>query len=119
MSRLPEVRIILARCAEHRALFGMRLQREGVRWLVTWAFPVREGVAGREGYASAAIEGEFGLDAGYPGCPSCRAEGFVCCGACERVACWDSRAARVTCPWCASRMEVSGTITRLSGGSDL
>jgi predicted RNA-binding Zn-ribbon protein involved in translation (DUF1610 family) len=58
--------------------------------------------------------GSFDIAASYPGCPSCGAMGFVRCGRCTRLACWDSAREIFECPACGNRGPVTGTIESIS-----
>lgn len=60
------------------------------------------------------IEAEFGTAADYPGCPGCGASGFVRCGQCTKLACWESSWEVFHCPRCGNSGRVTGTIDRLS-----
>lgn len=116
---MPDVRVVRARCARGRGGFGMRVARGGEgRWLLTWAFPLREAVAGREGYGRAEITGRFDFAPEYPGCPHCGDASFVRCGGCGEIACWDSLRRAVTCPWCGATTRIEGTVDRLGTAGD-
>jgi hypothetical protein len=115
---MPNVRIVVARCASSKADYGMRLEEETPgQWVVDWAFPLRTGTAKKEGYDKAAISGSFRLASVFPGCPYCRVGGFFLCQ-CGRIACWDQQSLQVVCPWCNSRCELGGEISRLDVGTD-
>lgn len=118
----PHVVIVLARCSRREASFGMRFEETlPDRWVVDWAFPVRETAARREGYDRAAIQGVFTLGATYPGCPHCEWRNFVRC-ACGHVGCYDGENLVYTCPWCLRTGQVhsgGGGITRLEAGEDV
>lgn len=112
------VRIVLARCAGSKGDFGMRLEEESRgQWVVDWAFQMRAGAAKKEGYDKASISGSFRLAPGFPGCPYCRAGGFFRCQ-CGRIGCWDQQSMQVVCPWCKTKCELGGEISRLDGGTD-
>jgi hypothetical protein len=110
--------IVIGRCNRSKQGFGIRFERASAsQWTATWAFPIRDAVAKREGYASSQISGAFAFDSGYPGCPHCQTRGIFKC-ACGKVACWDGESKTVTCPWCGVRGELSGQVTDLSAGGD-
>lgn len=115
---MKNVFVVPARCGAHNRLFGVRMEEQGPgHWAATWAFPLREDVAKREGYEARAIEGSFGFAPGYPGCPSCEARSFYVCG-CGAVVCWNGVDQVVTCPSCGSTGELSGVATVIRGNGD-
>jgi hypothetical protein len=110
--------IVTARCSLSKQSYGIRIERRGARqWAATWAFAIKEAAARREGYDKSRIEGSFVLDAAFPGCPLCKANGFYLCG-CGKVACWNNRTTTVVCPWCSKHGEIGGEVTGLDAGSD-
>jgi hypothetical protein len=118
-SRSPNVVIVMARCSRSRNTFGIRVEeKHNGQWLADWAFALKETTARKEGYGRSEIAGVIKLDLAYPGCPHCHAMGLVKCS-CGHVACWDRDRNMVSCPWCGSTGEVSGSIHSLSGESDL
>ena len=51
MNEHTEAVIVLAKCGESHKTYGMRAERHGKdNWLITWAFPIKETSAKREGY---------------------------------------------------------------------
>ena len=51
MSDFNEAVVLIAKCGERHKTYGMRLEKTGHdRWLTTWAFPIKESSAKREGY---------------------------------------------------------------------
>jgi hypothetical protein len=60
------------------------------------------------------IEAEFTTAPDYQGCPGCGAGGFVRCGRCLRLACWEDSWEIFHCPRCGNSGPVTGTIDRLS-----
>ena len=104
MAGLINAKVILARCSENRKCFGIRIEQQGRDWVRTWAFPIDERKAKREGFDANTVTGSMNALDGYPGCPHCGANGFIQCG-CERIACSggivDSGGyLEHTCPWC-------------------
>lgn len=112
------VLVVPALCGGRKRLFGVRMEEQGTGyWAATWAFPLREDVAKREGYEARALEGSFGFESGYPGCPYCEAGSFYVCG-CGTVVCWNGDDRVVTCPSCGSTGELSGVATVIRGNGD-
>ena len=118
MPEIPKVVIVLGRCSRRGDLHGMRFEEtDRGHWQADWAFPVREQTAHRERFDRSDITGSFSFALGYPGCPGCGAFSyFRCC--CGKVACWDGRSERVTCPWCRQTSTLQGSVDRLSAGTD-
>lgn len=119
ISRSPNVVIVIARCSRSRNTFGVRFEeKDNGQWLADWAFVIKETTARKEGYSRSEIAGVIKLDRAYPGCPYCRATSLFKCS-CGQVACWDRDRYAVSCPWCGSTGELSGSVHSLSGESDL
>jgi hypothetical protein len=115
----PKVVIVMARCSHSQQSFGIRFEQKlPNQWVADWAFAIKEAAAKREGYDKSEIAGSFGFDAAYPGCPYCEASGIFKCS-CGKVACWDGKCRKVTCPWCGRSSEIAGEIESLSVGKDL
>lgn len=111
--------IVTARCAGDGSLYGMRMQEaDRGTWLYTWTFRLREQTAEREGYGGGEIAGTLEMAPEWPGCPHCRSESFVRCGACGKVTCHATSGGSFRCRWCDNRGEISGTIDRLSARDD-
>lgn len=118
MSETGSVVIVVARCSRGQGSFGIRFEeRAPGEWVGDWAFAMKEASAKREGYDRGEIGGDLAFDAGYPGCPHCRAVSIFKCG-CGKVACWDGETRRVTCPWCRSTGEMRGQIESLGAETD-
>ena len=118
MSQLPNVVVVLARCAGTRQPFGIRFEEKGSgQWIGDWAFVLQEASAKREGYDRSSIAGTFGFAGTYPGCPSCRVRSFFKCS-CGKVSCWNGEQRTVTCAWCSCTVELSDSIASLSVGGD-
>jgi hypothetical protein len=113
------VLIVMGQCARSRQGFGIRIEHAGGHWVGTWAFPMKDAAAKREGYDKTELTGTFAIGPAYPGCPHCKATGWVTCGACSKLACWDGDSHTVVCPWCGNRADVGGEIGRLVAGQDL
>lgn len=103
MTEKMEARIALCKCKEGKKAYGVRFEKFGNGWKYTWAFPVREESAKREGYDETKILGDISPDAAYPGCPFCRAKSFVICS-CGKLNCNNVNTpnARFTCEWCGA-----------------
>lgn len=111
--------IVMSRCSQSKAGVGMRFERGTDRlWHATWAFPLKEAVAKREGYDQSQISGIGAMDVEYPGCPHCRAPSFAKCGACHRVLCWDGLSNSYTCPSCGVSGPIGGQLESLDAGTD-
>ena len=60
--------VILQKCGQSGKTFGIRVQQmEDGEWYETWAFPIDEARAGREGYTSMNIKSFLPQTAEYPG----------------------------------------------------
>ncbi len=60
------------------------------------------------------IQATFGTTPQYPGCPGCGASGFVRCGQCQNLSCWEEAWEVFHCPTCGNSGKVVGVIDRLS-----
>lgn len=110
--------VILARCCKVGELFGLRFETSSAdSWAATWAFPVREPSAGREGYDRRSIAGSFTFSAEYPGCPHCDAFSIFRCG-CGKAGCWNGNDRAVQCRWCGATSELAGAIDHLAASPD-
>lgn len=114
-----EASVILAKCPNRGGrLFGMRIQKmQDGDWWRTWAFPIDEQRAKGEGYDVREARGSLNALASYPGCPYCKARGFVQCGRCHKIICWNNEE-QMTCPWCGNHMAsiVTADSFDVSGG---
>ena len=118
MTMMPNVRVVLARCARDKSVFGVRVEETSPgQWFATWAFATRESVGKNEGYDRASIAGAFGFDPSYPGCPCCHSKVLVQC-ACGKVSCWQGETDVVTCAWCGVKGKVEGVAQQVSVGID-
>lgn len=119
MSMLNVV-VKVSRCSTNRQPFGVRLEEAGRNnWEVTWAFPVKESTAGKEGYDRSEIKGSFRVIDAYPGCPSCSAQALVLCANCGKLGCWNPRNQMYRCPWCQSSGLVQGEISSMRADQDV
>jgi len=129
--------VILAKCSVHGGTFGIRVEKRETDWVSTWAFPIDDGKARREGFHKTKIKGAFSPTSDYPGCPYCGDNELVQCG-CGKMICYsESRvygsSERMTekkserkskndahrCPWCGNKVgeiEIVESFTVKSGG---
>ena len=100
-----EANVLLFKCTKAKQVFGVRAQKmEDNDWWRTWAFPLKQQNAQREGYDKTQVQGNLNATEGYPGCPHCGTVGFVQCGTCKKIACWDGEPV-VICPWCNTTLD--------------
>ena len=104
MARL-NAKVIMAKCSKTRKAFGIRIEQRGRDWVRTWAFPMDERKAKREGYDANTVTGSMNAVDEYPGCPHCGSEGFLLDSDCGHVSCAGGMIdhgdyAECTCPWC-------------------
>jgi len=93
-------KVIMAKCSKTQKCFGIRIEQRGNEWVQTWAFPIDERKAAREGYsASSTVTLSGKEDDGFPGCPHCGTKMFFIC-ACGKLSCSSIGAQMHTCPWC-------------------
>lgn len=99
-----EASVIIQKCSKSNQFFGVRIQKTpNGDWVRTWAFPVKESYGKTEGFDKNNICGSMFATEEYPGCPYCEAYGFVQCGKCNKISCWDGEESP-TCPWCGTVM---------------
>lgn len=113
-----EATVILMRCKKNKALSGIRVQKmEDDNWWMTWAFGISEKSAKNEGFSQHySLKGMCGTS-DYPGCPYCKSPGFVVCGNCNNLTCYDGEK-NITCAWCGQHLDniVISDKFELSGG---
>lgn len=108
----PEATVAICKCKETHKSFGVRFETVGQgHWKYTWAFPIKEAAAKREGYDATTIDGFIEPDIDYPGCPYCHSCYFVVCQ-CGKLNCNVSNGHDFTCEWCG----FTGTLTVYEGG---
>ena len=111
--------VIVSKCGEAHKTYGIRAEKKEGGWSLTWAFPIKEATANREGYDETSIGGgNISLSEEYPGCPYCGRKAIVVC-TCGRVGCQILKRRRYTCEWCGEKsfiVSYSGTSIR-SGGN--
>lgn len=108
---MPEATVALCKCGEAHKIYGVRFEkiRDG-QWKYTWAFPMKESSAKREGYDSTTIAGMIEPDKEYPGCPYCGSKYFMICS-CGKLNCNLAIGNTFTCNWCG----ISGGVTSYNG----
>ena len=103
MRETVEAVVLLCKCAEGRKTYGMRAEKTGRgRWLITWAFPIKEAAAKREEYDKAQIKGDILFSEEYPGCPYCGGRGVTVCS-CGHLNCTILTDGVFICQWCGQR----------------
>lgn len=110
-----EAAVILAKCSKSHKIYGIRAEMLARnRWQLTWAFPIKEASASREGYDQTSISGSMEFAPEYPGCPYCGSHQLTVCS-CGRISCTSQQAGQSICEWCGARGELGqftgGTIT--------
>ena len=106
-----EANILLFRCNNANQIYGVRVQKMGDGdWWRTWAFKVKAQQAKREGFDKTRVQGNLDATDEYPGCPYCGTHGFVQCGQCQKITCWNGETSMV-CKWCGHKMERIVTTT--------
>ena len=83
----------------------------------TWAFKLSEQAGSNEGYGSAMISGRVDVDPEYPGCPYCGSTGWVSCGNCGKLTCYNGEGHTFTCTWCGQSGELQSAETFDLSGS--
>ncbi len=96
-----EASVILSQCKDQR-LYGIRIEKRDGDWVRTWAFPLEEDTAEKEGFDKTSFTGSFYTDDEYPGCPYCGAKKCFVCGNCGKVSCYDG-SDHVECGWCGAK----------------
>lgn len=104
--RDTEARIALCKCKEGRKMYGVRMEKTGSGWKYTWAFPIKQEVARREGYESTVLTGDLEIDPDYNGCPYCKSKYFVVCSKCKKLNCNIGDTPQFTCEWCGTTGEL-------------
>lgn len=106
MSEFKEAVIVLAKCGESHKTYGMRVEKHGKdNWLVTWAFPIKESSAKREGYDKTTVKGNIQFADDYPGCPFCGGTQLTVCS-CGHLSCTIVKNGVFTCEWCGTQGQI-------------
>ena len=95
--------VILTKCTTCGGTFGTRIEYIRNDWYRTWAFKINDSVAKNEGFDKTPVQGSLDAIEGYEGCPYCHTFGFVQCGKCKKLTCWNGETA-LTCGWCGHHM---------------
>lgn len=101
--------IVPAKCQRTGKMYGMRAEAQADGWHLTWAFELPEDVASREHFGESKISGRIMIDAEYPGCPYCGGRGFVHCGQCGKLSCWDESDMKFKCHHCGYSGMIGGS----------
>lgn len=96
-----EASVILAKCVQNKKLYGIRIEKRDNDWVRTWAFPIKEETAEKEGFDKINFTGSFYTDEEYPGCPYCGTKKCFVCGSCGKISCYDG-SDKVVCSWCGA-----------------
>lgn len=92
--------VILQKCTYTGKTFGIRVQQmEDGEWYKTWAFPIDEKTARKEGYGTEQITSMLPALPEYPGCPYCGGTGVFYDPNCGHISCMRDEIT-FTCPWC-------------------
>jgi hypothetical protein len=112
--------VLIARCRQDAALYGLRAEERTDSWYVTWSFRIDETSARREKYEETVINGTIQVDPGVPACARCTADRFVQCGLCGRVTCWNSGDPAWFCKWspCTGSGTPTGQIQSIAAQGD-
>ncbi len=113
-----EAHIVLSRCPQNaKKLYGIRMERNGERWDLTWAFVIHENKAKSEGYDKTELNGVFTPTDNYNGCPYCGTKKFMHCPRCSKITCYHGEE-YATCAWCGmtGRTQIQ-TKMSLKGGT--
>jgi hypothetical protein len=101
-------KVIMARCSQNKKSFGIRIEQRGRDWVKTWAFPIDERKATREGYSASDTSTLSGDDSNYPGCPYCGDKSVAGGCPCNKISCAGGgrnhgNYVELTCPWCGNK----------------
>ena len=99
------IAIITAKCNATRKLYGIRIEQNGNFIDCTDSFPLASSHADAK-YPEFNFHGELRLTSDFEGCPHCHQIGFIKCGTCGKISCWDSITKKVTCPWCGVVVDI-------------
>ena len=105
-----EATVALCKCTTNKKTFGIRFEKVKDGWKYTWAFPVTDRAAGKEGYGGTSIFGELIVDSEYPGCPFCKTKSFFKCCKCGKLSCWNGNDEYASCQWCGNAGALSSGI---------
>ena len=104
-------KVVMSKCSRVKRAFGIRIEQRGRVWIGTWAFPLDERKAAREGFSAKGSASLSAFDDGYPGCPHCK-DGSITQCACGKTSCGGGSFNRGNhtvqpCPWCGETLQVN------------
>ena len=102
--------VILAKCSKHNKSFGVRVEKRENDWVRTWAFPIDEAKAKREGFHKTKIKGSLDDTPEYPGCPHCGCHNLLQCYTCNNMICWNGESTSVYCHHCNTQINDIETV---------
>lgn len=103
MSEFPEAVVVLAKCTQAHKTYGIRVEKQNLNsWKITWAFPIKESTAQREGYDKTTIKGNVTFADDYPGCPYCNQTPVTLCS-CGHLNCTHLKNGTFICEWCGNQ----------------
>lgn len=95
-----EAQVLLARCMENKSLYGITIEKKNDNtWDMKYSYPISETRAKSEGFDKTVITADVIADPCYKGCPNCGRRGFVRCGFCGKITCYDDEES-LECGWC-------------------
>ena len=120
MNEINDAVVVLCKCGKHHKTYGIRAEkRESDSWACTWAFPIKESSAKREGYDKSSIKGNIVFTEEFPGCPYCGGRNWTVCS-CGHLNCTLVTNGIFTCEWCGAQGTISDyTGEAISAGMDL
>lgn len=111
---------VICRCSETNKLFGIRFDtKNGKKWEVEWAFPLKEGADKRGKGHTNPVNGSFDVGEEYSGCPNCGNPTFFLCSVCGKISCRDGETSHVVCANCDSEIYIDSPITEIRGDGSL
>lgn len=119
MSESAEAVVILCKCGKNHKTFGIRTEKStNKKWMMTWAFPIKESTGKREGYDKVSVSGDISMTSEYPGCPYCGQRSLTVCS-CGHLCCTITRGNVFTCEWCGAQGQIGDyTGEEISAGTD-
>ncbi|MBR2142082.1 TerY-C metal binding domain-containing protein [Anaerovibrio sp.] len=113
-------KIALCKCPLSHKTYGVRFEKVGKAWKYDWAFRISLQAASREHYDETKLVGKVVMDNKYPGCPYCKAIGFIICD-CGHLNCYNIKGDRFMCEWCKQEGILGGEYTGsgFASGGDL
>ena len=120
MDKFNEAVVVLAKCGNSHKTYVLRVEKTGRdKWLVTWAFPIKDAAAQREGYDKTTVKGNIEFDCNYPGCPYCGGHQMTLCS-CGHLNCTVLHNGAFTCEWCGTQGQIGDyTGEAITAGMDV